>query len=486
MAKKKSFLGFSQSLNLGSVPWFLVVLIALVLIVFAQNGKDTIAQLFGQQFCYAYENGSCLSRGLKVSCAAEGLLTGPQCLDPERTFGAAPSAVTVSRPIYTCDNATAPVCAGTCPSGTTCRPFGETGSCACYGTVTPPASLKCCTCYFEPHPECDGRDQTSCTLYECTDGIDNDGDGKIDDLDAQCAGEVGLRDESETEPGRQGNNCSWSGGQADGVCKSRFEIQCGMDFAGNSCDYVRVLPEGPSVPYPAYLVCTESQDFHEGHSDPSECTSYIEEFRRCIQCNSAQCQIYTINGCSTFENLEAARAAAITLQGTMAANGIETVIVEGNQMESSPTCKSTVTFTITETGVTETYGPCNVYDYCYTNGATFKCTNTDGIVVDGICCSYGNYPNPVRRIAVDGVCPESHVVGECRAERSAFFCSNARSQVQTVIQACLAQASAACFAHPLTQIFSSQNPSFEETSSTLSCTVSGVSTWTCRHLPQQY
>src|SRR3989344_4434867 len=152
MAKKKSLFGINRSLKLRNIPWFLVVLIAIIFIAFVQNGKDTVAQLFEQQFCYSYENGSCISKGLKVSCSAAGLMTGPQCLDPERTFGAAPSAVTASSygtvtppaPVYSCDNATAPVCAGTCPSGTRCAPFGATGSCACYGTVTPPAPVYSC------------------------------------------------------------------------------------------------------------------------------------------------------------------------------------------------------------------------------------------------------------------------------------------------------------------------------------------------------
>src|SRR3989344_1542159 len=152
MAKKKSLFGINRSLKLRNIPWFLVVLIAIIFIAFVQNGKDTVAQLFEQQFCYSYENGSCISKGLKVSCSAAGLMTGPQCLDPERTFGAAPSAVTASSygtvtppaPVYSCDNATAPVCAGTCRSGTRCAPFGATGSCACYGTVTPPAPVYSC------------------------------------------------------------------------------------------------------------------------------------------------------------------------------------------------------------------------------------------------------------------------------------------------------------------------------------------------------
>src|SRR3989344_1161072 len=167
MAKKKSLFGINRSLKLRNIPWFLVVLIAIIFIAFVQNGKDTVAQLFEQQFCYSYENGSCISKGLKVSCSAAGLMTGPQCLDPERTFGAAPSAVTASSygtvtppaPVYSCDNATAPVCAGTCPSGTRCAPFGATGSCACYGTVTPPA----------PVYTCGGTDATMCN-GSCPDG----------------------------------------------------------------------------------------------------------------------------------------------------------------------------------------------------------------------------------------------------------------------------------------------------------------------------
>jgi hypothetical protein len=370
-----------------------------------------------------------------------------------------------------------------CADGSSCRARGPTptnpyGNATCNEVCEEVTPTKCCTCYYEEHPECAGRSENACRHYDCTDGIDNDGDGKVDGDDAECDDEYADPDASESQDGIQRNDCAWS----DGQCGSRFEQQCAEDFDANGCsaNARRTLPQGQSVPYPAEPACTETQDFTTGHSGPSECTSFVNQIRTCVECSTTQCQRYVRTGCSTFEDLDAARRDVQGLRWTMRRYGIDSVVVEGNQMLASPTCMSIVKFTVTDEGVNEEYGPCNFGDYCYQHGERYRCTKPDGTVTDGICCTNPSGLEPPFVRAEGQSCPRAFTEGTCSGVGTAWSCSpGATSAAWTdANRNCETQKAACVAAHP--------NASFSRacdgemlSKSSVSCTWSVACNWTC-------
>ncbi len=274
-----------------------------------------------------------------------------------------------------------------CIDGSTCRARGAFGNPGCNDVCQAQTPLKCCTCYYENPASCSGEAQATCGVFECEDGDDNDGDLLKDGLDPDCQSTFGDPDDSESLPGIQRDDCRWS----EGACVSRFLLYCKNDFINNGCQNTRTFPKPQSaVPYPSLPVCTSTQDFTEGHSGPSQCTIYTNFVKSCVSCNTASCQQYAVQGCSTFADPAAGYAAAQSIQQTLQLHGISTVIITGNQMLSSPSCMSITTYTITETGITTTYGPCNFGGMCFQAGQTYTCDDGNG-PVSGVCC-----PNPVN------------------------------------------------------------------------------------------
>lgn len=284
----------------------------------------------------------------------------------------------------------------------------------------------CCTCYYEAHPECFGRDKAKCSQHDCIDGKDNDGDGTIDSADADCVSSIFNLDASEHEPGVQTNDCAWTGTE----CKSQFEVNCEDNFAANACEFARTFPgDIVNVPYPPEEVCTSTHDFLEKHSHSGQCSAYFDAVGTCVQCNTADCQRYTHNGCSTMRNEEEARAKAEELVGLLKQHGISSIIVEGKQTGIYGMCVTATTFSVHETGVIQSYAPCTFEALCYEPGQTHKCTDATGNIKTGICCQTKDGYVPFRHYEAIGdppTCPDVTIEkGICNGQGSAITCARA-------------------------------------------------------------
>lgn len=379
-----------------------------------------------------------------------------------------------------------------CSDGSACEARGPADGKA-YGIATCSKSCralkptKCCSCYYEEHPECTGRPKDACSPRECSDGIDNDGDGKIDADDDQCDNsDLGKFDASESEVGRQADDCKW-----DGVllkCRNMFEMDCENDFRKNACDTERMLPiTEPKQPYPDSLVCTATKDFQQAHSESYLCNAYMQDVQSCVTCSTATCQRYVNSGCRTFANIGDARAGAQAIQATMRLRGIRMVYVEGHQMLASPTCSSLYTLKITQQTITEEYGFCKFGNYCYMTGESYKCKDeASGSIVDGVCCRGGILDHDfvrTRAVGTPPACPgePNRMEGQESAAYSHPSCSSAQSAAWRDAHTKIAAKQVACLAAHPAGTFSNTCDVQRISSSWIppQCSMSVVCDWTC-------
>lgn len=245
---------------------------------------------------------------------------------------------------------------------------------------------------------------------DCSDGIDNDKDGKIDGTgpkpDSGCVVGFGFNDESEL-PGYQPSDCTLD---PAGTCISRHLAICQNktrpEFA--ACNQFRILPKGTVTPVPAEWKCSVHKPIEFGHEIPGQCTGVTERIEHTLNCTDPNCAVEFKNaGCGTAQDLDAWRTCIPRFQELMAARGIPMLAVEAEQSDHViDKCTTTVRFEITQNSVNESYGPCLFGNACPTPGQKFTCTYQSSPLMtkNGICC---RGPNGKVRMedTFGGACP---------------------------------------------------------------------------------
>ncbi len=127
-----------------------------------------------------------------------------------------------------------------------------------------------------------GGNAGACGLYvvQCTDGIDNDGDGLVDYADPECLGALD-NDESSFANGIPGDNYD--------ACSRDCYFD---DNTGMGDDNCRWMPK--CDPASTYSSCPYDPTYASAH--PLECSLEMSQSQTCVD----RCQKMTANGCDCF------------------------------------------------------------------------------------------------------------------------------------------------------------------------------------------
>jgi hypothetical protein len=125
-----------------------------------------------------------------------------------------------------------------------------------------------------------GTGGTTVGSSQCSDGIDNDGDGKVDLFDPECVGPTD-NDESSFATGISGDNmdpcrqdCFFDGNSGAGDDKCDWQLKCDPMSTNSRCPY--------------------DQDYATSHA--MECSTSMSQSQTCI----TNCRKFVPNGCDCF------------------------------------------------------------------------------------------------------------------------------------------------------------------------------------------
>lgn len=283
----------------------------------------------------------------------------------------------------------------------------------------------CCICYYRPNDQCAGRtaettsdmdesavnqaNYEACVRAACEDGIDNDGDGKIDSADNGC---YASWDNSEETGMPEQLDClfDWE----DLTCKSEFEVLCKLKLqahvdAGDCSEtFLQNQDEEFSEEDQTRLSqCSEQIIEHEGHNEEDECEHFITLVEACASCAGPNCS--SITGidwaCLTLANQDALDAFIAGAESIASTYGMS-VDVRASQTSTEGECSSMIQVQVHLGETTVTYPDCHEEDeYCPVVDEDATCM--DGTTeTEEICCVNPNGRSP-RRVFVRGdSCPE--------------------------------------------------------------------------------
>ena len=340
----------------------------------------------------------------------------------------------------------------------------------------------CCLCQYLHVEGCDGlTPKAKCTETACSDGIDNDGDGKKDyPDDPGCTSAV---DHDETGKYSQ-KDCVWHDGKCMGWFKSGCEKWKNQEPQKSECDPMIVTKDDVRPQdIPELRGCEEITYYRDGHGQG--CHTYSQRILGCLTCAGASCTNINATdiGCSTFNNLAHTRLWMQHIRRQLQPG--QTLHVTAKQATSTDTCTSELHYELTITELTETPDPChNQGDWCpNAREGAILCTDGTGSVVNERCCPglsrNGGYWN---RGAACPPRPPRQISGSCRYDYTAYSCPESATRARRRVEDCFAHNLAFCRSKGYNSFDFPACPINKTSSGWRHCTHSGTCPWTCKYV----